>query len=76
MFISLDVNYLNAFPLSQSDKLQEQQDLILELQGHLSTPGLIGLGLNLGPRPHTAPMGSMHHSQNEGINRQVFSQQG
>uniref|UniRef100_A0A8C9YC02 Kinesin family member 7 n=1 Tax=Sander lucioperca TaxID=283035 RepID=A0A8C9YC02_SANLU len=43
----------------QSDKLQEQQDLIVELQCLLSTPGLMGLGLNLRPRPHTAPMGSI-----------------
>nr|XP_046241087.1 kinesin-like protein kif7 isoform X2 [Scatophagus argus] len=55
----------------QSDKLQEQQDLIAELQCHLSTTGLMGLGLNLRSRPHTAPMGSMQHSQNEGIYRQV-----
>ncbi|XP_044203762.1 kinesin-like protein kif7 [Thunnus albacares] len=55
----------------QSDKLQEQQDLIAELQCLLSTPGLLGLGLNLRPRPHTAPMGSMQHSQNGGSHRQV-----
>ncbi|KAM3624993.1 uncharacterized protein V6R79_005262 [Siganus canaliculatus] len=55
----------------QSDKLQEQQDLIAELQCHLSTPGLMSLGLNLRLRPHTAPMGSMQHSQNGGIYRQV-----
>ncbi|XP_010739729.1 kinesin-like protein kif7 [Larimichthys crocea] len=55
----------------QSDKLQEQQDLIAELQCHLSTPGLMGLGLNLRSRPHTAPMGSMQHSQNGGTYRQV-----
>uniref|UniRef100_A0A674PFN2 Kinesin family member 7 n=1 Tax=Takifugu rubripes TaxID=31033 RepID=A0A674PFN2_TAKRU len=40
----------------QSDKLQEQQDLIEELQCHLSAPALLGLGLNLRSRPHTAPM--------------------
>uniref|UniRef100_A0A4W6BYZ8 Kinesin family member 7 n=1 Tax=Lates calcarifer TaxID=8187 RepID=A0A4W6BYZ8_LATCA len=45
----------------QSDKLQEQQDLIAELQCQLSAPGLMGLGLNLRSRPHTAPMGSIHH---------------
>ncbi|XP_041641976.1 kinesin-like protein kif7 [Cheilinus undulatus] len=55
----------------QSDKLQEQQDLITELQCHLSAPGLMGLGLNLRLRPHTAPMGSMQHSQNGGTYRQV-----
>lgn len=60
--------------LSQSDKLQEQQDLIAELQCHLSTPGLLGLGLNLSSRPHTAPMGSMQHGPNGGIYRQVSSQ--
>ncbi|XP_041790446.1 kinesin-like protein kif7 isoform X1 [Chelmon rostratus] len=55
----------------QSDKLKEQQDLIAELQCHLSTPGLMGLGLNLRSRPHTAPMGSMQHSQNGGTYRQA-----
>ncbi|XP_034536030.1 kinesin-like protein kif7 [Notolabrus celidotus] len=55
----------------QSDKLQEQQDLITELQCQLSTPGLMGLGLNLRLRPHTAPQGSMQHSQNGGTYRQV-----
>ncbi|XP_068435791.1 kinesin-like protein kif7 [Clinocottus analis] len=55
----------------QSDKLQEQQDLIVELQCLLSTPGLMGLGLNLRPRPHTAPMGSMQHSQNGSTYRQL-----
>ncbi|XP_035508031.1 kinesin-like protein kif7 isoform X1 [Morone saxatilis] len=57
----------------QSDKLQEQQDLIAELQCHLSSPGLIGLGLNLRTRPHTAPMGSMQRSQNGGTYRQQVS---
>uniref|UniRef100_A0A671UWU1 Kinesin family member 7 n=1 Tax=Sparus aurata TaxID=8175 RepID=A0A671UWU1_SPAAU len=56
----------------QSDKLQEQQDLIAEMQCHLSTQGLTGLGLNLRSRPHTAPMGSMQHSQNGGTYRQVI----
>ncbi|XP_073321170.1 kinesin-like protein kif7 [Pagrus major] len=55
----------------QSDKLQEQQDLIADMQCHLSTQGLMGLGLNLRSRPHTAPMGSMQHSQNGGTYRQV-----
>ncbi|KAM7014681.1 kinesin-like protein kif7 [Tautogolabrus adspersus] len=55
----------------QSDKLQEQQDLIAELQCHLPAPGMMGLGLNLRLRPHTAPMGSMQHSQNGGTHRQV-----
>lgn len=59
--------------LFQSDKLQEQQDLIAELQCHLSTPGLLGLGLNLSSRPHTAPMGSMQHGPNGGFYRQVRS---
>ncbi|KAG7230520.1 hypothetical protein INR49_012233 [Caranx melampygus] len=54
-----------------SDKLQEQQDLITELQCQLSTLGLVGLGLNLRSRPHTAPMGSMQHSQNGGSYRQM-----
>uniref|UniRef100_A0A3B4Z610 Kinesin family member 7 n=1 Tax=Stegastes partitus TaxID=144197 RepID=A0A3B4Z610_9TELE len=45
----------------QSDKLQEQQDLIADLQCQLSASGLMGLGLNLRLRPHTAPMGSMQH---------------
>ncbi|XP_062242238.1 kinesin-like protein kif7 isoform X2 [Platichthys flesus] len=43
----------------QSDKLQEQQDLIAELQCQLSSPGL-----NLRTRPHTAPIASMQQSQN------------
>ncbi|XP_041844243.1 kinesin-like protein kif7 isoform X1 [Melanotaenia boesemani] len=55
----------------QSDKLQEQQDLIAELQCQLSTLGLMGLGLNLRLRPHTAPMGSMQHSPNGNPYRQV-----
>ncbi|XP_039867635.1 kinesin-like protein kif7 [Simochromis diagramma] len=55
----------------QSDKLQEQQDLIADLQCQLSTAGLMGLGLNMRLRPHTAPMGSMQHSQNGGTHRQV-----
>lgn len=48
----------------QSDKLQEQQDLIVELQCLLSTPGALGLGLNLRPRPHTAPLGATRHAHN------------
>uniref|UniRef100_A0A672HGZ1 Kinesin motor domain-containing protein n=1 Tax=Salarias fasciatus TaxID=181472 RepID=A0A672HGZ1_SALFA len=56
----------------QSDKLQEQQDLIADLQCQISAPGLMGLGnLNLRLRPHTAPMGSMQHGQNEGTFKQV-----
>ncbi|XP_040899280.1 kinesin-like protein kif7 [Toxotes jaculatrix] len=55
----------------QSDKLQEQQDLITELQCQLSSTGLMGLGLNLRSRPHTAPMGSMQHSQNGGTYKQI-----
>ncbi|XP_004067387.1 kinesin-like protein KIF7 [Oryzias latipes] len=54
----------------QSDKLQEQQDLIAALQCQLSSLGLMGLGLNLRLRPHTAPMGSMLHGQNGGTYRQ------
>lgn len=65
------------FSLPQSDKLQEQQDLIEELQCHLSAPALLGLGLglNLRSRPHTAPMGSLQHGQNGGCSRQVRIQQ-
>ncbi|XP_028258406.1 kinesin-like protein kif7 isoform X2 [Parambassis ranga] len=55
----------------QSDKLQEQQDLIADLQCQLSAPGLMALGLNLRLRPHTAPMGSVLHSQNGGTYRQA-----
>ncbi|KAM8893627.1 kinesin-like protein kif7 isoform 2-T3 [Spinachia spinachia] len=55
----------------QSDKLQEQQDLIVQLQCLLSSPGLMGLGLNLRPRPHTAPMGSLQNSPNGATYRQV-----
>uniref|UniRef100_G3PTT7 Kinesin family member 7 n=1 Tax=Gasterosteus aculeatus aculeatus TaxID=481459 RepID=G3PTT7_GASAC len=58
----------------QSDKLQEQQDLIVQLQCLLSSPGLMGLGLNLRPRPYTAPMGSLQNSQNGGTYRQVTKQ--
>ncbi|XP_061622093.1 kinesin-like protein kif7 isoform X2 [Phyllopteryx taeniolatus] len=50
----------------QSDKLQEQQDLIAELQCLLASPDVRGLGLHLGSRPHTAPISSMHHGQNGG----------
>ncbi|KAM9764760.1 kinesin-like protein kif7 [Menidia menidia] len=55
----------------QSDKLQEQQDLIAELQFQLSAPGTMGMSLNLKLRPHTAPMGSLQHAQNGGSHRQV-----
>uniref|UniRef100_A0A1A7X5P4 Kinesin family member 7 n=1 Tax=Iconisemion striatum TaxID=60296 RepID=A0A1A7X5P4_9TELE len=55
----------------QSDKLQEQQDQISELQCQLSTHGMMGLGLNMRLRPHTAPMGSTQHGQNGGTCRQV-----
>ncbi|XP_045071109.1 kinesin-like protein kif7 isoform X2 [Coregonus clupeaformis] len=48
----------------QSDKLQEQQDVIVELQCLLSGPGVLGLGLHLTPRPHTAPLGSTRHAHN------------
>ncbi|XP_077374745.1 kinesin-like protein kif7 isoform X2 [Festucalex cinctus] len=47
----------------QSDKLQEQQDLIAELQCLLASPDVRGLGLNLCSRPHTAPIGSMQQNQ-------------
>ncbi|XP_061557024.1 LOW QUALITY PROTEIN: kinesin-like protein kif7 [Phycodurus eques] len=50
----------------QSDKLQEQQDLIAELQCLLASPDVRGLGLHLCSRPHTAPISSMHHGQNGG----------
>uniref|UniRef100_A0A7N6B0R8 Kinesin motor domain-containing protein n=1 Tax=Anabas testudineus TaxID=64144 RepID=A0A7N6B0R8_ANATE len=56
-------------------QLQEQQDLISELQCQLSAQGVLGLGLNLRSRPHTAPMSSMKHSQNGGTCRQVCNQQ-
>ncbi|XP_017295265.1 kinesin-like protein kif7 [Kryptolebias marmoratus] len=55
----------------QSDKLQDQQDLITELQCQLSTLGLIDPGFNTRLRPHTAPMGSMLHTQNGTTYRQV-----
>uniref|UniRef100_A0A8C2C9X1 Kinesin family member 7 n=1 Tax=Cyprinus carpio TaxID=7962 RepID=A0A8C2C9X1_CYPCA len=42
----------------QSDKLQEQQDLIVELHGLIAQPGGVGL-LNLKQRPHTAPINSL-----------------
>ncbi|KAL1007316.1 hypothetical protein UPYG_G00084900 [Umbra pygmaea] len=57
----------------QSDKLQEQQDVITELQCRLSGPGSFGLGLHLGPRPHTAPLGSRHHPHNGLASRQMDS---
>ncbi|XP_065150292.1 kinesin-like protein kif7 [Paramisgurnus dabryanus] len=41
----------------QSDKLQEQQDLISELYSLLAQPGGAGL-MNLSQRPHTAPINS------------------
>ncbi|XP_057709737.1 kinesin-like protein kif7 [Corythoichthys intestinalis] len=50
----------------QSDKLQEQQDLIAELQYLLASPGVRSLGLNLCSRPHTAPISSMQLIQNGG----------
>uniref|UniRef100_A0A8C1WXR2 Kinesin family member 7 n=1 Tax=Cyprinus carpio TaxID=7962 RepID=A0A8C1WXR2_CYPCA len=42
----------------QSDKLQEQQDLIVELHSLLAQPGGVGLVL-LKQRPHTAPINSI-----------------
>ncbi|MEQ2288741.1 Kinesin-like protein kif7, partial [Ameca splendens] len=53
----------------QSDKLQEQQDLITELRYQLSALGPMGLNLRI--RPHTAPMGSLQHGQNGSTSRQV-----
>ncbi|CAB1339348.1 unnamed protein product [Coregonus sp. 'balchen'] len=55
----------------QSDKLQEQQDVIVELQCLLSGPGVLGLGLHLTPRPHTAPLGSTRHAHNGLTNKRV-----
>ncbi|XP_051506257.1 kinesin-like protein kif7 isoform X2 [Myxocyprinus asiaticus] len=43
---------------NQSDKLQEQQDLIAELYSLLAQPGGVGL-LQLKQRPHTAPINSL-----------------
>lgn len=71
LMFSLYYHWLTWLFSSQSDKLQEQQDLIAELQCQLSTQGLMGLGLNLRSRPHTAPMSSMQHCQNGGTYRQV-----
>ncbi|XP_072516812.1 kinesin-like protein kif7 [Salminus brasiliensis] len=45
----------------QSDKLQEQQDLIAELHSLLAQPGGIGL-LHLKQRPHTAPINSVQQA--------------
>ncbi|XP_052417964.1 kinesin-like protein kif7 [Carassius gibelio] len=42
----------------QSDKLQEQQDLIAELHSLIAQPGGVGL-LHLKQRPHTAPIHSL-----------------
>uniref|UniRef100_A0A673IIB0 Kinesin-like protein kif7 n=1 Tax=Sinocyclocheilus rhinocerous TaxID=307959 RepID=A0A673IIB0_9TELE len=42
----------------QSDKLQEQQDLIAELHSLIAQPGGVGL-LHLKQRPHTAPINSL-----------------
>ncbi|XP_010877912.2 kinesin-like protein kif7 isoform X2 [Esox lucius] len=55
----------------QSDKLQEQQDMITELQCMLSGPGVLGRGFHLTPRPHTAPLGSTRHAHNGLPSRQV-----
>ncbi|KAJ0056206.1 hypothetical protein NL108_003505, partial [Boleophthalmus pectinirostris] len=54
----------------QSDKLQEQQDIIAELQLMLSSSALTGLSLNLKTRPHTAPLASIKHSHNGALNNQ------
>ncbi|XP_072321803.1 kinesin-like protein kif7 [Eucyclogobius newberryi] len=53
----------------QSDKLQEQEDIITELQLMLSSSTL--MSLNLKPRPHTAPLASVKHSHNDVINSQI-----
>ncbi|KAG9266975.1 kinesin-like protein KIF7 [Astyanax mexicanus] len=45
----------------QSDKLQEQQDLITELHSLLAQPGGLGL-LHLKERPHTAPINSVQQA--------------
>uniref|UniRef100_A0AAR2JZ56 Kinesin motor domain-containing protein n=1 Tax=Pygocentrus nattereri TaxID=42514 RepID=A0AAR2JZ56_PYGNA len=45
----------------QSDKLQEQQDLIAELHSLLAQPGGMGL-LHLKQRPHTAPISSVQQA--------------
>ncbi|XP_059926837.1 kinesin-like protein kif7 isoform X2 [Gadus macrocephalus] len=50
----------------QSDKLQEQQDLISELQVLVSGPGLLGFS----QRPHTAPLSATRHSPSGGPQRQ------
>ncbi|KPP78718.1 kinesin-like protein kif7-like, partial [Scleropages formosus] len=42
----------------QSDKLQEQQDVIVELYSFMAHPGQLEL-VHLKPRPHTAPMNSI-----------------
>uniref|UniRef100_A0A8C6WX65 Kinesin family member 7 n=1 Tax=Neogobius melanostomus TaxID=47308 RepID=A0A8C6WX65_9GOBI len=55
----------------QSDKLQEQQDIISELQLLLSSPGLMGLSLDLKPRPHTAPQASIKCTHNGAVNSQI-----
>ncbi|KAK7913049.1 hypothetical protein WMY93_013260 [Mugilogobius chulae] len=57
----------------QSDKLQEQQDIITDLQLMLSSSSLVGLSLNLKSRPHTAPLASIKHSHNGALNSQSFS---
>lgn len=71
VFVYLLCMYLLWLRFVQSDKLQEQQDIIAELQSLQSTPGLMSLGPNLKSRPHTAPLGSVKHTQNGGINSQV-----
>lgn len=48
------------WPPFQSDKLQEQQDLIEELHCLLAHPGM-GL-LQLTQRPHTAPINSLQQA--------------
>ncbi|XP_055087933.1 kinesin-like protein kif7 [Periophthalmus magnuspinnatus] len=55
----------------QSDKLQEQQDIITELQLMLSSSALMGFSLNLKTRPHTAPLSSLKHSHNGALNSQI-----
>uniref|UniRef100_A0AAV2LNV9 Kinesin motor domain-containing protein n=1 Tax=Knipowitschia caucasica TaxID=637954 RepID=A0AAV2LNV9_KNICA len=56
----------------QSDKLQEQQDIITELQLMLSSSAAVGFSFNLKSRPHTAPLASMNHPHNGALDSQIF----
>ncbi|KAJ7986183.1 hypothetical protein DPEC_G00348140 [Dallia pectoralis] len=55
----------------QSDKLQEQQDVISQLQSMFCGSGLLGLGFHVSPRPHTAPHGTTQPAHNGLTYRQV-----